>query len=231
MMKGAEVDVAENIVRVRERIKAAAKRAGRHPGEIKVVAVTKSVGPKLIERVMSCGLNTFGENRVQELLAKIPHLPDGIEWHFIGRLQTNKVKKLIGRVSLIHSLDRWDLAQAISREALRTGTQVRVLVQVNVLGERTKAGITPQEVKDFVKEAVSLPGVLVCGLMTIAPFDGDARTCFRQLKEIFEGLKRGGVPGLKMEYLSMGMSADFEVAVEEGANLLRIGSAIFGPRE
>ena len=231
MMKETEVDITANIVRVRERLEAAAKRAGRNPGEIKVVAVTKGVGPKLIQRAIDCGLNAFGENRVQELLAKIPHLPDGIEWHFVGHLQSNKVKKLINRVSLIHSLDRWSLAQAISREALKSGLKVRVLVEVNVSGERTKAGVKPDEVKDFVEEAANLPGVLVCGLMTIAPFGRDARPCFRQLREIFDSLNKGGVLGWKMEYLSMGMSADFEVAVEEGANLLRIGSAIFGQRE
>ncbi len=229
MMKEAEVDIAGNIKRVRERIEAAARRAGRNPGEIKVIAVTKSVEPRTIEQAVGCGLTALGENRVQELLAKIPHLPDGIEWHFIGRLQTNKVKKLIGRVSLIHSLDRWSLAEVINKEAGRSGLRVRVLVQVNVSGESTKAGITPAEVEDFAGEAAKLPGVLVCGLMTIAPIGEDARPYFKQLKEIFERLK-GRIPGGKIEYLSMGMSADFEVAVEEGANLLRIGSAIFGPK-
>ncbi|BAF60009.1 MAG: YggS family pyridoxal phosphate-dependent enzyme [Pelotomaculum sp.] len=225
------MSVLENLNRVRRRIDAAAGRAGRNPEEIKLVAVTKTVAVETIREVLSGGVCCLGESRVQEFLQKYGQLPAGVEWHFIGHLQTNKVKKIIGKVSLIHSLDRWSLAEALSRAACEAGTAARVLVQVNIAGEKTKYGLLPSETPQFVAEAARLPGLEVMGLMTIAPWCENAeevRPVFRQLKELAGKLT--GLEGVKMDYLSMGMSGDFEVAVEEGANIVRVGSAIFGGR-
>lgn len=226
------MSVLENLSRVRERIDAAARRAGRDPGEIKLVAVTKTVPGEVIKEALSSGITRLGENRVQEFLEKYPKLPPDLEWHFIGHLQTNKVKKIIGKVGLIHSLDRWPLAEEIHRAACEADTVARVLVQVNVAGEETKYGLPLSGVEDFVAEAVRLPGLEVLGLMTIAPWcenPEEVRPVFKQMRELARRLKNK-VHGAKMETLSMGMTGDFEVAVEEGANILRIGTAIFGER-
>jgi len=217
---------------VRKRIIDAACRAGRDPAEIKLVAVTKTVPLAGVKEVLSCGVNALGENRVQEFLTKYSHWPCGPEWHFIGRLQTNKVKKIIGKTALIHSLDRYSLALTISKAACNSHTVARVLVQVNIAGEETKTGLPPGEVPEFAAEAGRLPGLEVCGLMTIAPVCSDpeeARPYFRQLRALARRLQ-ARFPDLRMRYLSMGMTGDFEVAVEEGANILRIGTAIFGAR-
>jgi pyridoxal phosphate enzyme (YggS family) len=165
------------------------------------------------------------------LLSKYKELPPGVEWHFIGRLQTNKVKKIIDKVSLIHSLDRWSLALEISRAACEKGLTARVLVQVNASGEKTKSGLHLQEVEEFVTEASRLPGLEICGLMTIAPWTEnpeDVRPVFRQVRDLSLRLQHN--LKARMDCLSMGMSGDYEVALEEGANVLRIGTAIFGRR-
>jgi len=227
------LSVLENLYRVRERVNAAARRAGRRPEEIKLVAVTKTVPPETMKEAIKGGVSSFGENRVQELLQKYQDFPPGVEWHLIGHLQTNKVKKIIGKVALIHSLDSWRLAEEISRAAGESGTVANVLVQVNVAGEQTKYGLLPPEVADFVGDAACLPGLAVRGLMTIAPWTSnpeEVRPVFRQLKEL-AGRIGNSAAGATMEYLSMGMTGDFEVAVEEGSNILRIGTAIFGERQ
>lgn len=216
------MNVLENLDQVRKRIYAAARRAGRNPGDIKLVAVTKTVPVDAIREAVACGITCLGENRAQEFLGKYPLLSSNLEWHFIGRLQTNKVKKIVGKVSLVHSLDRWSLARALHRASCEAGIATRVLAQVNVAGEETKSGLSPAEVKDFVEEAGRLTGIQVCGLMTIAPRCEDpeqTRPVFRQLREL--ALR------LKLEILSMGMSGDFEVALEEGANIIRLGTALF----
>ncbi|OPX84677.1 MAG: hypothetical protein A4E53_03734 [Pelotomaculum sp. PtaB.Bin104] len=226
------MDVQSNLNRVRERIMTAAFRAGRPPEEIKLVAATKTVPSEIIREALNCGVVSLGENRVQELLKKYPDLPPETEWHLIGHLQTNKVKKIIDKVALIHSLDRWSLAEELSRAAAESDTVARVLVQVNVAGEETKFGLSLPEAEDFVVAAVRLPCLAVQGLMTIAPWVADpeeVRPVFRQLKNLAQRIE-GSLPGATMKYLSMGMSGDFEVAVEEGANILRIGTAIFGQR-
>lgn len=219
------MDILENLGQVRERIYAAAHRAGRNPGDIKLVAVTKTVPVDAIKEAVACGITCLGENRAQEFLGKYSLLPSNLEWHFIGRLQTNKVKKIVGKVSLIHSLDRWSLARVLHRVSCEAGIVTRVLVQVNVAGEEAKSGLSPAEVKDFVEEAGRLTGLHVCGLMTIAPWCEDpeqTRPVFRQLRKL--ALR------LKLESLSMGMSGDFEVALEEGANIIRLGTALFRQR-
>ncbi len=226
------MSVLENLRRVRERISAAAFRSGHRQEMIRVVAVSKNMGVDLIKEAFACGVSSFGENRAQELLEKYHQLPPELKWHFIGHLQTNKVKKVLGLISLVHSLDRWSLAEEMHRAASETGRKVQALVQVNVAGEESKYGISPAEAEDFVAEVTNLRGIQLRGLMTIAPeCDNaeDVRYVFRQARELSRWLEER-IQGLKMEYLSMGMSGDFEVAVEEGANILRLGTAVFGRR-
>ncbi|NHM25797.1 YggS family pyridoxal phosphate-dependent enzyme [Desulfofundulus sp. TPOSR] len=224
--------VRENLSHVIEQMTKAAKKAGRDPGSVKLVAVTKNVSVDIMREALAAGINAFGENRVQELVAKHPQLPVDVEWHLIGHLQTNKVKYIIGKVHLIHSLDSWRLAREISRRAQERGLTVEVLVQVNISGEETKYGLPPGEVRSFVAGVAELPGIRVRGLMTIAPLVSDpeqARPIFRELYQMASWLKQE-LPELPLDFLSMGMSNDFTVAVEEGANIIRVGSAIFGPR-
>lgn len=226
------MSLQENLDRIKKRISAACLRAGRDPAGIKLVAVSKTIPVEVIKEILSLGVTSLGENRVQEFLLKQPVLDHDIDWHFIGHLQTNKVKKIIKKVSLIHSLDRWTLAAAISRAACEAGVVARALIQVNVAGETTKYGLSPAEAEDFARDASALPGLELCGLMTIAPEcddPEDTRYVFRQTAELARALKKS-VQGLKMDILSMGMTGDFEVALEEGANIVRIGTALFGRR-
>lgn len=226
------MSLQENLARVRERISAASLRSGRDPADIKLVAVTKTIPVEIIKEALVLGVLSLGENRVQEFLIKQPVLNHDIEWHFIGHLQTNKVKKIIGKVSLIHSLDRWPLAVAISRAACEAGIAARALIQVNVAGEATKHGLSPAEAEDFARAAGALPGLELRGLMTIAPDCDDpeeVRYVFRQTAELARGLK-DNIQGINMDILSMGMTGDFEVALEEGSNLIRLGTALFGTR-
>lgn len=224
------VDVAYNLERVRGRIAAAARRAGRDAETVGLVAVSKAVGPEPIRKAMDAGVQIFGESRVQELVGKYPDLP-GVRWHFVGHLQRNKVKYLVGRVELIHSLDRWSLAEELDRRALEQGQPFRVLVQVRV-GAEGEFGVEAAELSSFVNRVAGLKGLRVEGLMVMAPFTEDpeqARPYFREVRRLFDAL--AGVSGFQGRYLSMGMSSDYEVAVEEGANLVRVGTAIFGPRK
>lgn len=225
------VNVRENLDRVREKIAAAAARAGRDVRDITLVAVTKGIPVDVIRTAVANGCRDLGENRVQELLVKQRRL-DAVRWHFIGHLQRNKVRSLIEHVTLIHSLDRWSLAEEINRCATSRGLVVPVLIQVNVAREKTKYGVEPEETADLAEAAGRLPGLSVQGLMTIAPLVDDpekVRPVFRALRSLGRELA-GRVPGFSLKYLSMGMSNDYTVAIEEGANLVRVGSAIFGTR-
>ncbi|MFZ5639203.1 MAG: YggS family pyridoxal phosphate-dependent enzyme [Bacillota bacterium] len=227
------VDIKGNIAAVRQDIAEAAVRTGRNVPAIKIIAVTKTIAVDKIKTAIEAGLTALGENRVQEMTAKMPELPADIEWHLIGHLQTNKVKYIADRVSMIHSMESLALAKEIDRRGSRLGRRIPVLVQVNVAGETAKFGLRPGEVADFVAEVGSYPGLAVSGLMTMAPYVADpeeARPVFRELRELGDRLKTMGIPGVTMDYLSMGMSNDYKIAVEEGANLLRIGSRIFGER-
>jgi len=222
--------IRENLFTVHEKIRRAAKKSGRSPEAIKIVAVTKTISPQTILEALNEGLTTFGENKVQELLVKQPLLPPGIEWHMIGHLQTNKVKNMVGKVKLIHSLDRYSLAQEINRWALKKGGKVNVLAQVNISGESSKHGLAPVELTGFLDEVGRLPGLQILGLMTMAPQTDnpeETRPVFRKLRVLAKNLSQSR-PSLNLTYLSMGMSNDYEVAIEEGANIVRIGRAIFG---
>lgn len=225
--------IAENLETVREKIAAAAQRVGRDPAEIKLVAVTKTVDVPTIEEGIKAGITAIGENRVQEIRKKYPEIQSPVEWHLIGHLQTNKVKYIIDKVDLIHSLDRYSLAQEISKRAQQAGTTMSVLVQVNVAEEETKFGLKVEETEEFIKEVTQLEGIKILGLMTMAPYvenPEEVRFVFKKLKELSEKIGNLNLPQVEMKYLSMGMSNDYEVAIEEGANIVRVGSAIFGAR-
>ncbi|NLK51682.1 MAG: YggS family pyridoxal phosphate-dependent enzyme [Syntrophomonadaceae bacterium] len=217
---------------IKKRINEAAERSGQDSDRVQIIAVTKFVGPERIGEAVGAGINILGENRVQEFIKKYPLVEGPVQWHLIGSLQTNKVKSVIDKVELIHSLDRDSLALEISRQAQRFGRPVKALVQVNVSGESTKRGLATDELFPFIKKVTQLDGLLIKGLMTIAPL-GDPesiRPVFRTLRHLYENLAEKDLPGVQMEYLSMGMTNDFEIAVEEGANLIRIGTGIFGGR-
>lgn len=224
------MSIADNISTIKQKILYSASKVGRNPLEVSLIAVTKSVSAARANECIAAGVLDLGENRVQELQNKLPEVP-GARWHLIGHLQTNKVKYIIGQVALVHSLDRWTLAEEINKKSQAAGIVTPVLVQVNVAGEETKFGLAPQEVRDFVSEAAGLPGIAIQGLMTIAPFVAnpeEVRPVFRQLKELANDLQ--DIPGVRMDQLSMGMTNDYMVAIEEGATLIRIGTAIFGSR-
>jgi len=232
-IESGAVNIKQNLRRIKEQVALAARRVGRNPEAIKLIAVTKTVSEEQIRQAVAAGITAVGENRVQEMLTKQPLLPPGLEWHLIGHLQTNKIRYIIGKVYLIHSLDSWRLALAINQWAVKKNVKVEVLVQVNVAGETTKQGLVPNEVVNFIQELATLPGLRVRGLMTIAPEVNDpeeARPVFRELR-FLAGRLQQVAPAVAMDYLSMGMSNDYVVAVEEGANMLRLGTAVFGSRE
>lgn len=222
--------IADNINEVKNRIRAAAMKVGRDPEQVRLVAATKSVDVAKIKEAILAGIGIIGENRVQEALPKIKEIGPIVSYHFIGHLQTNKVKYIVSLFDLIHSVDNIHLAAEINR--MSRATQ-KVLVEVNLAKEESKFGLTPEETVEAMKEIARLPMVSIIGLMTIPPFHEDperSRLYFRQLRELAGEIRGKGIKGVRMDELSVGMSNDFEVAVEEGATLVRIGTAIFGPR-
>lgn len=223
--------IAENLERVRSRIDAAACRAGRNPGEVELVAISKTYPAEKVGEAMEAGQELFGESRVQEALVKIPALPGRLRWHFIGHLQANKVRKALPLFELIHGVDTIEIARDIDRIAADLGLFPRILLEVNVSGEGSKHGFAPESLERGLEELLSLPRVQVEGLMTMAPLAPEAeasRPCFAALRALRDRLARQA--GIPIPTLSMGMSGDYEVAVEEGATLVRVGSAIFGGR-
>ncbi|BCS52332.1 YggS family pyridoxal phosphate-dependent enzyme [Geobacter sp. SVR] len=228
------MSIAERLAEVREEIRAAAVKAGRDPDGVRLVAVSKTRPTEEVRQCFQAGQLVFGENYVQELQAKAAGLSEPVEWHFIGHLQSNKVKYIAGIVGMIHSVDRLSLAQEISRQWGRLGKSCDLLVQVNVSGEATKSGATAEEARRLVQEIALLPNLRVRGLMTMPPFFDDptaARPYFAELRRLSERIAAAGIPGVEMRELSMGMSGDFEAAIQEGATLVRIGTAIFGTRD
>jgi pyridoxal phosphate enzyme (YggS family) len=223
--------IKNNLEIINEKIKKAALKANRNPQEIKLVAVTKTATIEQIKEAISVGVKIIGENKVQEAKEKYQILSADIEWHLVGHLQTNKVKYAVEIFDLIHSVDSIKLAKEIDRRSLQFGMITNVLVEVNVSGEETKYGIKPEEVEPFLKEISEFSRTRVRGLMTIAPIAEDkeeVRPYFRKLRELFKEIKSKNIKNVKMDYLSMGMTEDFEVAIEEGANMVRIGRGIFG---
>lgn len=223
------INIENNLREIKERIAIAARKNGHKAENVKLVVVSKSVDVEIANRAYNCGVRDFAENRVQELIKKSTAIPNAT-WHMIGRLQTNKVKDVVGRADLIHSLDRWSLAKALNRRAEANNTEVATLLQVNISGEQQKAGIDSGEIEDFLESIGELKMLRIMGFMTIAPqVDNpeETRPVFKKLKELFELYKAKENRNVDLKYLSMGMSQDFEIAVEEGANIVRIGSAIF----
>lgn len=222
--------IKDNIKDINNRIKSACKKSGRDPSDITVVCVTKGIDPYRVSEVFIHGIRDIGENRVQEAAKKKSEVLPGIKWHLVGHLQTNKVKDAIKIFGLIHSVDSIELARKIDKEAGKIGRAVDMLIQVNTSGEESKYGIRPQEVSNFLKSVSSLPNAKVLGLMTITPLTEDPETVrpyLRALRELSESIMNESIPNVEMRYLSMGMSQDYEVAIQEGANILRIGRAIF----
>jgi len=222
--------IEANLKDIWRRIDAAAQRAGRDPGQIRLVVVSKNQAMERIREAAFGGAAIFGENKAQEFAEKQQREP-GLEWHFVGHLQTNKVGLITGRAALIHSVDSVRLATKISERAREAGIIQKVLVQVNISGEESKYGLEHGEAEQACREIGEMPGIALHGLMTIAPLAVGpeiARPVFRGLRLLRDQLRKE-CPDARLEWLSMGMTGDFEVAVEEGANLLRIGTAIFGP--
>lgn len=226
------MEECERLESVLERIQKACLRAGRDPDEVKLLGASKTVPPDRIRKFYECGLRTFGENRVQEFLKKFVELQNlSVDWHFIGRLQTNKVKHLMGKVSLIHSLDREALADEINKRAENAGVVQNVLVEVNIGGEASKGGVAPENLKALFEYTLFKENIRPLGLMTIPPYLEDpeeVRPFFAKLRGLKEELERDF--GLDLPHLSMGMSHDFEVAIEEGATIVRVGTLLFGER-
>lgn len=230
-----EMDLESNIQNVTKRIEDAAHRAGRDNQDIKLVAVTKRVEPERIRQALAAGISRFGENYAQEFRDKSKILEQEvngkIEWHFIGQLQKNKVKYIVGKVELVHSLDSLSVAAEINKRAEALGIKVQVLIEVDTGGEESKGGISPLDLREFLNELNDLSSIQVSGLMTMPPyFDNSemARPYFKKLREIRDEL----LPDFpRLKELSMGMSGDFEVAIEEGATIVRVGTSIFGERQ
>lgn len=219
------------IEHVLNRISAAAQRAGRDPASVRLVAVSKTYPPEVIREAYECGVRIFGESRVQEAAAKIPLCPSGISWHMVGHLQRNKARLAVELFDVIHSVDSWRLLETIDRVAEETGRRPLLLLEVNVSGEHTKFGMRPDEVAPILKEAYRLDRVQIVGLMTMPPFFENpekTRPFFRELRALRDRLREE--TGYELPELSMGMSHDFEIAIEEGATFVRIGTAIFGER-
>ncbi|MBU1864352.1 MAG: YggS family pyridoxal phosphate-dependent enzyme [Candidatus Omnitrophica bacterium] len=224
--------IAETIESLKNEVETTCLKTGRKSNDVTIVLITKTVAIEQILETYNAGVRHFGENKVQELLAKVPKLPNDINWHFVGYLQTNKVKYIVDKVTLIHSLDRLKLAQEIEKQAIAHSRIVNVLLQVHLTNEETKSGIKEEELDALIKGVQSLSHIKIRGLMTIGPFSDDGntiRTVFKKLFTIREGLKRT-FSDIDFSILSMGMSADYSIALEEGANMLRIGSAVFGER-
>ena len=226
-------DVAANWQAVQGRIVKAAARAGRDFQGIRVIAVSKTVPGERIQEAIEAGVTDVGENRVQEARQKIEVLGRGCRWHMIGHLQHNKVKYIFDLFDVVHSVDSVGLAQAIDREGRKRSRTMEVLIQVKLGEEETKSGLEPSELLIALEEMALLPFLSIRGLMVIPPFSShpeESRPFFRQLRQMREEIMSRGIRGISLEELSMGMSHDFEVAVEEGATMVRIGTAIFGPR-
>ena len=219
---------------VRRRIAAAAARAGRDPASIRLIGVSKTIPAARVRAAATAGLHDFGENRVQEGLDKIAALPNlGVEWHLIGHLQSNKAKKAAGAFAWIQSVDSQDLLAKIDRAAGELGTRPKILIQVDLANEATKHGADAAAVRALVDAALGAPAVDLRGLMIVPPMAEDpagSRPWFRRLRDLRDDLVANGVPALRLAELSMGMSQDFEVAIEEGATMVRVGTAIFGNR-
>lgn len=225
--------VAENLEQVRKNIELACREAGRDPKEVTLISVSKTKPVSMLQEAYDAGSRDFGENKVQEIMDKVPQLPSDIRWHMIGHLQRNKVKYIVDKVALIHSVDSLRLAETIEHEAARHNVTVPVLIEVNVAQEESKFGLKTEEVLSLVESVAAFPHIHIEGLMTIAPYVEDPeenRGIFRQLKKLSVDIDAKNINNVNMSVLSMGMTGDYQVAVQEGATMVRVGTGIFGER-
>lgn len=225
--------IRENIEAVERNIKDSCERAGRPAEDVTLIAVSKTKPLELLREAYEAGARDFGENKVQDLLDRIGQMPSDTRWHMIGHLQRNKVKYIVGKVAMIHSVDSLRLAEEISREAQKQQTEVDILIEVNVAEEESKFGVRAGEAASLVEYIAKLPAVHVRGLMTIAPYVENAeenRQYFRKLKQLSVDIESKNIDNVSMAVLSMGMTGDYSVAVEEGATCVRVGTGIFGER-
>lgn len=225
--------IKEHLTEVKERIEQACIRSGRNPGEVTLIAVSKTKPVPMLEEAYAAGARDFGENKVQEIAAKKPELPEDIRWHMIGHLQRNKVGQVLGKAVLIHSVDSLRLARQIETDAAKAGLDVDILLEVNVAREESKYGFMLEEVEDAIMTIKDFPHVHIKGLMTIAPFvenPEENRGIFKKLFEFAVDIDGKNIDNVTMSVLSMGMTGDYEVAVEEGATMVRVGTGIFGVR-
>ena len=223
--------VSDNLINIHSRMQDAAHRVGRQVLDVRLVAVSKTYPPAVIQEAWNAGQHVFGENRVQDALPKIAELPAKAEWHFIGHLQSNKIRKALPAFTLIHGVDNLELAQQINRIAGEMGLTANILLEINVSGEATKFGFSPADLRENLEGLLCLPNIRINGLMTMAPYSEDpetARPVFSKLRILRDEL--AAKTGQALRELSMGMSGDFEVGIEEGATIVRIGSSIFGHR-
>lgn len=225
--------VKENLVEVKENIRIACEKSGRTPEEVTLIAVSKTKPISMIEEAYRDGNRDFGENKVQEILDKYPVLPADIRWHMIGHLQRNKVKYIIDKVYLIHSVDSLRLAEEISSQAVKKQVDVNILVEINIAQEESKFGISRIEALQLVEDIAKLPHIYIKGLMTVAPFvenPEENREYFQQIKKLSVDIMKKNIDNVNMSVLSMGMTGDYMVAIEEGATMVRVGTGIFGER-
>ena len=226
--------VSENLKNVRTVIKNTIELCGRKEQDVTLIAVSKTKPIEMLKEAYSCGIRDFGENKVQEIIEKYPQMPADTRWHMIGHLQTNKVKYIIDKVCLIHSVDSLKLAEEISRQAVKASVTANILIEVNVAEEDSKFGIKTEDVEGLIREIALLPNICVRGLMTVAPYVEDSnenRTVFCILKQLSVDINSKNIDNVSIDCLSMGMSGDYSVAIEEGATFVRVGSSIFGTRE
>lgn len=226
--------IAQNISNVKKIMNLAAEKAGRNTEDITLISVSKTKPVSMLLEAYEAGSRDFGENKVQELIDKYEVMPQDIRWHMIGHLQRNKVKYIVGKVALIHSVDSLKLAEEISKEALKKEVTVSVLIEVNVAGEESKYGVSPQEAEELIRQISILPGIKIEGLMTIAPYvdnSEDNRQYFAKLRQLLVDINSKNIDNVNMNVLSMGMTGDYAVAIEEGATYVRVGTGIFGDRQ
>ena len=228
------MDIKENIDGILSRVKASAIRSGRKPEDITVIAVSKTVDSDRARKALEAGLENLGENKVQEFINKYEQLSNlNVKWHMIGHLQKNKVKYIIEKAELIHSVEDLDLAKEIDKRAKQHQIVSNVLIELNIGEEESKFGLNAENIYDFLRDMEQFENIKILGIMTVAPYceePEDIRWLFKKMKEIFDSISKMELKNTSMKYLSMGMTNDFEIAIEEGSNIVRIGTAIFGAR-
>ena len=225
--------VAENLAQVQKNIEESCGNVNRDPGEVTLIAVSKTKPVEMLREAYDAGARVFGENKVQEIVDKYDHMPSDVKWHMIGHLQRNKVKYIVDKVAMIHSVDSFRLAETIEKEAAKKNVTVPILIEVNVAQEESKYGLKPEEVLPFIEEIADFSHIQIKGLMTIAPYVENAeenREIFRELKKLSVDIAAKNINNVNMSVLSMGMTGDYMVAVQEGATMVRVGTGIFGAR-